>query len=377
MPEGAPLSPPNYTVTIQANTAGAPAPLTTTFGVDVVPNPTFVLSEATAFPNVKAGSTGTTGTITISSQDGFAGAVGLQCSSAYGANSCSISPATVNVSLPPAPPATAVLTINGTSFSAGAYQVSVLGTSSSLSNSLTVPFSVGDYTVGGTQTFAAVVGTSATASLSLTSLDSYSGQINVTCDASALPGAPCTLSPSSPITLRSGAVVPVTVTINVPSNAVARDYTININTQDATGEPVHSLTMELNVQDFTFGPVTPPSQIIGAGQTAIYNLSVMPVGASFPNAVNLSCSGAPATSICSFSPNSVAPGSSSAAVGMTIETTTTSAPGNYNVAITGTSGSLSHSTSVALSIGNTFQLTVTQPFSSSTDAGSQQTAKCL
>src|SRR3984957_11993192 len=375
MPVGAPLSPPNYTVTIQANTAGAPTPLATTFGVDVSVNPTFVLSEATAFPNVKAGSTGTTGSITISSQDGFAGAVGLQWSSAYGANSCSISPATVNVSLPPAPPATAVLTINGTSFSAGAYQVSVLGSSSSLSNSLAVPFSVGDYAIGGTRTLAAVVGTSAMASLSLTSLDSYSGQITVACDATALPGAQCALSPSSPISLRSGGIVPVSVTINVPRNAAARDYTIGINAQDTAGEPVHSWTMDLNVQDFTFGPVSPLSQIIGAGQTASYNLSVGPVGASFPNAVNLSCSGAPPNASCSFSPNSVAPGSSPAAVEMTIATTTTSAPGNYNVGITGTSGSLSHSTSVTLSIGNTFQLAVTQPFSSSADAGSQQTAK--
>ncbi len=375
MPYGAPLSPPNLTVTIQASTAGAPTLLTSTFGVDVIPNPTFVLSEATAFPNVKAGSTGSTGPITISSQDGFAGTVGLQCSSSYGASSCAISPATVNVSLPPAPPATAVLTINGTSFSAGAYQLSVLGTSSSLSNSLAVPFSVGDYAIGGTQTFAAIVGTSAMGSLSFTSLDSYSGQISVTCDASTLPGAQCTLSPSGPITLRSGAVSPVSVTINVPSTAAARSYTVNINTQDATGEPVHSWTMDLNVQDFNFGPVTPPSQIIGAGQTASYNLTVTPVGVSFPNAINFSCSGAPANAICGFSPASVVPGSGSASVGMTITTTTTSAPGKYSVAIMGTSGSLSHSTSVALSIGNTFQLAVTQPFSSSADAGSQQTAK--
>ena len=33
MPAGTPVSPPNYTITIEANTAGAPTPLTSTFGV--------------------------------------------------------------------------------------------------------------------------------------------------------------------------------------------------------------------------------------------------------------------------------------------------------------------------------------------------------
>ena len=151
-----------------------------------------------------------------------------------------------------------------------------------------------------------------------------------TCDATALPGAQCTLSPFSPITVGSGAAVPVTATVSVPNNAAAGSYNIKINSQDATGEPAHSWPIALTVQDFAFTPVTPPTQTVGAGQSAIYNLSVMPVGTAFSSPVSLSCAGAPANSTCSFTPNPVTPGSAAAAVVMTIATSATALPGNFH-----------------------------------------------
>ena len=222
--------------------------------------------------------------------------------------------------MPPAASPTATLTINGTSFSPGTYQVSVLGTSASLSDSLPIPFSVGDYIIAGTQTLTAIPGATATANLTFTSEYSYSGKINLTCSATALPGAACALSPVSPITIGSGSVVPVTATVSVPNNAAVGTYGIKLTTQDSTGEPVHPWTLALTVQDFSFSAVTPPTQTVGAGQTATYNLSVMPVGSSFANPVTLSCAGAPANSTCSFTPNPVTPGSAGSAVVMTVAT---------------------------------------------------------
>lgn len=60
------------------------------------------------------------------------------------------------------------------------------------------------------------------------------------------------------------------------------------------------------------------------GQSASYNFSVLPVGASFAGAVSFSCAGGPEP-LCSFTPSSVTPGNSSAAVVMTITTTSSSA----------------------------------------------------
>jgi hypothetical protein len=166
----------------------------------------------------------------------------------------------------------------------------------------------------------AAPGTQATANLTFTSSNSYSGQVNATCDATALPGAQCTISPN-PITIAAGAPVPVTASINIPNTATPGAYNINIGTQDSAGAPSHSVTITLTVlQDFTLSLLTPPTQTITPGESASYNFSVLPVGASFTGTVSLSCSGGPTISLCSFTPSSVTPGGSAAAVVLTIST---------------------------------------------------------
>ena len=287
-------------------------------------SPDFSITEATAFPEVIVGSSGTSGPITISALDGFTGTVTLSCVSTYGSGSCSISPATVSTF-----PATATLVINGTSFTTGAYQVAVQGTSSSTTHSFNVAFNVGDFSITGPATLTASSG-QAVANVTLASLHNYSGQINVTCDASAVSGAQCALSPANPISVASGASVPVTATITVPSNAAAGTYNINLNSADSSGAPSHLLAIPLTITgtapppDFGFGSFSPSTQTITAGQTATYNFSVVPVGSSFTNAVTLACAGGPSISQCSFSQNPVTPGSGAASVVMSISTTAAS-----------------------------------------------------
>ncbi|MHB8218676.1 MAG: COG1470 family protein, partial [Candidatus Sulfotelmatobacter sp.] len=301
-------------------TEGAPA-FSTSFTMTVTMNPDFILGEPGAFPNVKVGSTGVTGPISITSQDGFSGTVSLSCPATFGANSCSISPTSIS-----AFPATANLMINGTSFTSGSYQLMVQGSSGSSTHLLAVAFSVGDYQVAAPLALSGVPGAQVPANLTLTSTNSYSGQVNASCDATALPAAQCALSPLNPITIGSGAVVAVTASINIPNNAAPGTYNININTQDVSGTPSHALTIALTVvQDFTLGSLTPSTQSITPGQSASYNFSVLPVGASFPSSVSLSCSGAPTISLCTFTPSSVTPGNSSAAVVLQISTTASSA----------------------------------------------------
>ena len=311
----------NYSVTLQATTSGAPAPLTTSFTMTVTTNPDFILNEPSPFPNVKEGSTGTSGPITISSQDGFSGSVSLSCPNTFGANSCSITPSTVSTF-----PATVNLIINGTSFNAGSYQIAVQGTSGSITNSLAVPFNVGAYLITGPTALSSPPAGQVSGDLTLTSTNFYSGQVNATCNATALPGAQCALTPSNPIAINAVASVPVTATINIPNNAAAGVYNILINSQDTTGAPSSTWTIALTVyQDFTLGSLTPSTQTITPGQSASYNFSVLPVGSSFTNGVSLSCSGAPVISLCSFTPSPVTPGNASAAVVMNITTTSSSA----------------------------------------------------
>ncbi|MGZ4836240.1 MAG: hypothetical protein ACXVZZ_11440, partial [Terriglobales bacterium] len=152
----------------------------------------------------------------------------------------------------------------------------------------------------------------------------YSGKINATCDASALTGAMCALSPPSPIVVASGGTTSLTASINVPNNAIPGTYNIKIATQDTTGAPSHSFTVAVTLaQDFLITSST-PSQSVTAGQTSgPYNLSVQPVGSTFSGAVTLACSaGLPAQAQCVFSPSTpVTPGNSAVNVVMNISTT--------------------------------------------------------
>ncbi len=311
-------SPGVYPVAIQATSSGAPTPATVTFNLTVTSNPDFVLSEPSAFPEVNAGSTGPTGPLTLAAQDGFSGVVTLSCPTTFGANSCSISPTSVNTF-----PAVAILTINGSSFSAGGYSLSITGTSGSLTNSISVPFNVGDYSISGTQTLSLPPGAQGTAALTLISSHFYSGMVNATCDASALAGAMCTLTPANPIAVASGGITNFSALINVPNNATVGAYNINIGTQDATGAPSHTFTLALTVAQSFLLTSTTASQTVNAGQTTgPYSLTIQPVGASFNAAVTLSCANLPTLSSCSFAPSApVTPGNSAANVVMTISTT--------------------------------------------------------
>jgi hypothetical protein len=290
--------------------------------VVVTSNPDFILEPLT-FPEVNAGSTGTSATLTIASQDGFSNIVMLSCATAAGAGSCSISPTSVSVY-----PATATLTVNGTSFAAGSYSVTVTGTAGSVVHSLVVPFNVGDYSISGTQALTVAPAGQGTASLTFAASPFYAGTINATCDASSLPGSQCVLTPTNSITLSGGSMASLTATINVPNNGASGIYNININTQDTTGAPTHAFIVVLTVAPDFIVTSSTATQTVAAGQTSgPYALAIQPVGSSFNSAVTLSCpSGLPAGAQCQFNPSGPqTPGASAVDVVMSISTATRSA----------------------------------------------------
>jgi hypothetical protein len=312
----------SYPVTVQASTAGTSATQTVIFTLNVTTNPDFVMTEPSAFPEVNAGSTGTTGPISIAAQDGFDAGVALSCVTTYRPGSCSVSPSSVSSF-----PATATLTVYGTSFAVGSYSISVTGTSGLVTHSLSVPFNVGDYSISGTQVLSLAPAGQGKASLQLVSLNGYNGNITSTCDASALAGSMCVLSPANPLALASGGSVGLTATINVPNSAAAGNYNININTQDTTGAPTHSFTVALTVeQDFTLTSST-PTETVTAGQTSgAYQLTIQPVGTTFSAAVTLACTaGLPVQAQCVFNPSTPqTPGNSAVDAVLNISTTVAS-----------------------------------------------------
>jgi len=313
----------NYTVTLQATTAGAPAPATTSFTVAVTVSQDFAVISSTATQTVAAGQTSGPYNLTVTpTGSAFSGVVTLSCSGAPAGAQCNFAP---NPVIPGNNSVIVTMTIATNAASAGGtYNVLVAGTSGTLSHTATVSLIVlGNFQLAISQAFpAADAGSQQTAKVSLT--PNYAGSVNAACDASALAGQ-CSVTPSNPVPITAGSATTLTVTLNIPNSAAPQPsnlYNMSLTVTDSSGQPTQTLPLPLTViQDFTVGTLTPPTQTITAGGSASYNFSVLPVGASFANTVTLSCSGGPTVSLCSFSPSSVTPGSSSAAVVMTISTT--------------------------------------------------------
>jgi len=145
---------------------------------------------------------------------------------------------------------------------------------------------------------------SATLSLNNVQVTGVFGQTN-NCPATVAPGGNC--------------AVDVTFTPGV-AGSQSGTLTFTDNSQDSP----QAVNLAGSGADFSLAS-SPTAETIKAGATATYTLSIAPVAGPFPNAIKLSCTGAPAKTTCSLTSSSVTPGSSPATVTLTVSTTATSA----------------------------------------------------
>jgi uncharacterized membrane protein len=338
----------------------------------------FALSDAQSYPTVNAGSSTTSGPISVSGSNGFTGTISLTCSLVSGTGSCSVNPATVTS----IPTAISVI-VNATTLSAGGYQLVVQGTSGAITHTLRISFNVGDFQLTGAQPLTLGPGTQGTANLTVTASTYYSGNIIATCAVNSLPGSTCSLTPVSPVVIGAGSTVPLIATVNVPSNAACGAYSISVNVHDVGGTPSHALAISLTVQDFVLNTSTASQTVVAGASTSAYSLTLQPVTTSFNSPITVSCSsGLPAGAQCNFQPaTAITPGSAPVAVAMTIRTSATTTAGTSTVTVIGTSGSLSRTRTVALTVttpvgaSNDFQLAAAQAFPTGIAAGVQAQAK--
>lgn len=95
---------------------------------------------------------------------------------------------------------------------------------------------------------------------------------------------------------------------------------------------------------------SPGSQAVTAGASANYTTTITPF-AAFTGNVNLSASGLPAGATANFNPSSITINDATSKTSTLTITTTGATPlGTYNVTVTGTSGSLAHSSQVTLQV---------------------------
>ncbi len=286
-------------VTVSATSSGAPAAKIQTFTLSVVANPDFILAANTTFPNVKSGGSAN-GAISVTSQDGFTGVVSLSCLVIGGSGSCTASPNTLN-----AYPANPTISLTATGIAGGSASFTVTGTSSATTHKLTIPFNVSDFQLAATAA-SAPAGQTATSTVTITPMNSYTGTVSLACDTTSVSGASCSFNPASPVSVGAGPVQ-VTASVSIPASSSNNTYSIPLSAKDATGAPQHATNISLTVgSDFQIVSLT-PSLTVQAGQPAQFSFNVQPVNGTFNGSVSFSCTGAPQSSSCSFSPTATTP----------------------------------------------------------------------
>ena len=160
----------------------------------------------------------------------------------------------------------------------------------------------------------------------------------VTLSVSGLPtGAVGTFSPNP--TSSTSSTLSVTTDATTPTGF----YTLTVTGVGGSLTRTTTVTLALLTPDFALGSL-PSSQSVTPGSSTSYNVTVAPTG-GFAGQVALSVGGLPTGATGTFAPN---PATASSTLSVT---TSSSTPiGNYTLTITGVSGSLTHTTTVSLSV---------------------------
>jgi hypothetical protein len=114
---------------------------------------------------------------------------------------------------------------------------------------------------------------------------------------------------------------------------------------------VYAYTFNLPVGDFNLGPISPMT--ISAGGSGSTSVTVEPLN-GFDSAVSLSATGQPAGVSVSLTPNSVTPsGGTAASSVLNVNLPPFLVPTNFTLTVTGTSGTLTHSTGAEVIVTTT------------------------
>jgi hypothetical protein len=202
-----------------------------------------------------------------------------------------------------------------------------------------------DFTLSASPASQSVIqGNSVAYSAIVTALNGYTGAISFS--VSGLP-AGASLTPPPPNVTNSGTSA-ITILTDSAATPVGT-YPLVITATDGVLSHTASVTLIVNSNapaDFTLS-ATPSSQTVSAGINAGYQINMGSVG-GFNGLVNLSASVTPVVAggpVASLNPTSLTGSGISA---LTVTTGSTTPAGTYTITITGTSGSLVHSTSVTL-----------------------------
>ncbi len=198
-----------------------------------------------------------------------------------------------------------------------------------------------DFSLSATPTSRNVVaGAGATYAVGVASLNGFAGDVALSL--TGLLSGVGTASFSPPVIAGAGSSQ---LTVTTLPTAPGGTYPLTIT--GTAGGVTHTVavTLVLSARDFALS-VSPSSVTILRGKSAKYTVGVPVAGGSVGN-VSLTVAGLPAGTTAAFSPSPVgSPGSST----LTVNTTSSTRRGTYTLRITGTSGSLVHTATAALTV---------------------------
>ena len=284
---------------------------------------------------------GTTATdsVTVSSINGFNGAVNLSVSGLPSGVTATFSPSTVTGSA-----GTTLSFVATNTATVGAATVTITGSSGSITSSTTLTLNVSaepNFTISASPAAVSVpASTSGTASISIGYVGGLTGSVSLS--ASNLPaGVSANFSPNSVNGTGS-----VSVSFFVQSGTAAGTSNVTITGTD--GAISHSVTVALTIPgtaspSFTISPAT-TALTVTQGSSVADTITVAPAG-GFAGSVTLAVSGLPTGVTASFGTN---PTTGSSVLTLTAGSATPT--GTSTLTITGTSGALTASSAVSLTI---------------------------
>lgn len=220
----------NYTVSV----TGTSGPLSHTTAVITVRVVDFTIAATPTYVSFNAGQSGTA-TIAVTGLNGFAGSVTLSATPSAGLTAI-FSPQTIT--------GTGTSTLTLTAAVAGNYTVTVTGTSGSLTHiTAVITIRVGDFSISISPSSKTIVqGSTGTFTITLTSLNGFTGTVTLNSVVSRSSALSLTCSASS-VTLAAGGTATVTCYVTGLSNG-----NITITITGTSGSSSHSASISIRVR---------------------------------------------------------------------------------------------------------------------------------
>jgi len=272
--------------------------------------------------------------------NGFSGTISISDTIPSGLSCGSVTPSSVSGS--------GTATLSCSSNSQGVYTVTITATSSSLTHQGTTVFTFGtpsDFTITATSPSAVNVGSSATSTLTIKLIHGLTGPVTLTDNVPS--GLNCGTISSTSFTANGTATVSC-------SSSSASTYTLTVT--GASGSLTHTASATFTFYGFSLS-ANPSSLSLNTGAQGTSTISLNLLN-GFGSTVALSVT-SPTGVTASLSTTSI---SGSGTSTLTISPTTV---GSYTAVVTGTSGSLTRTISVTITVGTQVSPILTAPSSQS------------